>query len=137
MKLEIKGLPIDVNRLLGRVVMIAPRPRVNGETGELRPDRDGQTVFLVGVAVVKEDSNEASVIDVQITSELVGIEVGTTVELTALEATPWNFEGRNGLSWKASAIKAVTPVEGKSGPTVEVPGTKPAAIPGQRKAGDA
>ena len=136
MKLEIKGLPIDVSRLLGRVVMIAPRPRVNGE-GELRPDRDGQTVFLVGVAVVKEESNEASVIDVQITSELVGIEVGTTVELTNLEATPWNFEGRSGLSWKASAIKAVSAAEGKTGGSPDVPAAKPAAIPGQRKAGDA
>lgn len=136
MKLEIKGLPIDTSRLLGRVVMIAPRPRVNGETGELRPDRDGQTVFLVGVAVVKQESNEASVIDVQITSELVGIEVGTTVELTDLEATPWNFEGRSGLSWKASAIKAVSLAQSAAGASADAP-AKPAAVPGQRKAGDA
>jgi hypothetical protein len=135
-ELEIKGLPIDVSRLLGRVVMVAPRPRVNGE-GELRPDRDGQTVFLVGVAVVKDASNEASVIDVQITSELVGIEVGSTVELDGLEATPWNFEGRSGLSWKASSIKALSPGVDKPGLVVEGPAVKPAGVPGQRKAGDA
>lgn len=136
MKLEIKGLPIDVSRLLGRVVMVAPRPRVNGE-GELRPDRDGQTVFLVGVAVVKDGSNEASVIDVQITSELVGIEIGSTVELDGLEATPWNFEGRSGLSWKAASIKAAGAAVGSGAPVEAPTAVKPGSVPGQRKAGDA
>jgi hypothetical protein len=119
---DIKGLPIDLGRFSGRIVMIAPRPRVNTETGELRPDRDGQPVFLVGVAMVKDGTNEAQILDIQVTSALVGIEPGTVVELEDLEATPWNFNGRTGLSWKVSKITASGPAGIKAVPDGLAPG---------------
>ena len=113
--------------------MVAPRPRINSETGAPRPDKDGQAVFLVGVAVVKDDSSEAAVIDVAITSALIGIFPGVVVELDGLEATPWNFDGRSGLSWKAESIRAVDPSSVAPGSVPDASALKPGTAPGVRK----
>lgn len=107
-----QSIPVDVGRLTGLVCVSAPEVKVNPTTGEIRMDRvTGAAVYLVGVAVKLAGTRKASVIDVQVAGEPVGIVEGAAVRLFDLEAVPWEIEGRSGVSFRASAVAPAYPVE--------------------------
>jgi hypothetical protein len=104
-----QSIPVDTSRLSVPVCVTAPEPKVNLETGEIRTNREGETVYLVGVAVRKAGTRKAAVIEVATTTEPVGIAEGSPVRLVELDAVPWEMGGRHGLSYKAAAVLPHTP----------------------------
>lgn len=117
-----QSIPVDGTRLGTMTCIVAPEVRIaNRETGEVRKDRDGQTVYTVGVAV-RQDGRRASIIEISVSGEPVGVVEGVRVHVTGLTAFSWAMGDRHGLSFRADAI---TPV----------PAPAPAAS--SRKGGDA
>ncbi|MFF2940004.1 hypothetical protein ACFVSQ_09205 [Streptomyces niveus] len=110
-------IPVDVARLGALMCVVPPEPRINRETGQVRTDRDGNTVWVVGVSVRQQDTRRADVIEVAIPGEPSGISEGMRVHLADLVAIGWEIEGRKGTSFRASAVTA----DGARGPAVSVP----------------
>lgn len=107
-------IPVDAARLEGLVCVTRPDIRTNPETGEVRPNGRGESVFLVGVAGRRAGLRKAWAIEVQTTTEPVGVLEGTKVVLVDLEASPWEVEGRHGMTYRAAAV---VPAD-KADPTV-------------------
>ncbi|MFJ2191545.1 hypothetical protein ACIOJE_27045 [Kitasatospora sp. NPDC087861] len=87
----------------------------------MRKDREGQTVYTVGVAV-RQDGRRASIIEISVSGEPIGIVEGVGVAVTGLTAFSWAMGDRHGLSFRADAITSI-------------PASAPAS--GSRKGGDA
>lgn len=125
--MTMQRIPVDMGRLENLLCMSGPEARVNPETGEVRTDRrTGLPTFVVGVAVKVAGSRKAYVLDVQVSGEPVGVVEGAPVRVFDLEAVPWEIDGRNGVSYQASAVTAVTAVTvagASSGPGGSLPGT--------------
>ncbi|MGK4582558.1 SCO3933 family regulatory protein [Kitasatospora sp. HPMI-4] len=118
-----QSIPVDVARLGTMTCIVAPEARLaNRETGEIKKDRDGQTVFTVGVAV-RQEGRRASIIEISVSGEPVGVTEGVRVAVSGLVAVSWAMGDRHGLSFRADAI---TPT----------PAAAPAAA-AARKGGDA
>lgn len=104
------GIPVDTTRLTF-VCVAPPQPKVtNKETGEVKVDREGRTVYQVGLSV----SNEAGRIDL-VTVNVPGdpsVQVGQIVTVPDLIARPWEqvFGGRqrHGISFGATTVLAAT-----------------------------
>ena len=97
------SIPIDITRLAGLMCVSAPELKTTME-GEIRKDRDGNQLWVTGLAVRRDGTRKASVVDVQTAAEPVGVGEGTLVALTELEVSLWEIEGRHGLSWRAASI---------------------------------
>ncbi|WP_329546772.1 hypothetical protein OG548_23320 [Streptomyces sp. NBC_01356] len=97
-------IPVDVGRLGALMCVVPPEPRVNKETGEVRKDRDGNTIYVVGISVRQRDNRRADVIEVAVPSEPRGIAEGTRVHVADLVAVAWEIDGRKGTSFRASAV---------------------------------
>ncbi|RKT17990.1 hypothetical protein BX285_2399 [Streptomyces sp. 1114.5] len=116
-----QSIPVDMTRLGTMTCIVAPEARIaNRETGEIRKNRDGQTMYTVGVAV-RQDGRRASIIEISVPGEPAGVVEGVRVHVTGLTAFSWAMGDRHGLSFRADAI---TPA----------PAPAPA---GSRKGGDA
>ncbi|CAL9562914.1 SCO3933 family regulatory protein [Streptomyces sp. enrichment culture] len=102
------ALPIDTAKFTGIICAVAPMPRIaNRETGQVRVDRDtGQTVYQVGLCLMSGRS--ADVVTVNVPGEPSGVENGVPVQVRDLVATPWENEGRHGVSFRATEIKPLT-----------------------------
>ncbi|MEU4172165.1 hypothetical protein AB0F46_35445 [Streptomyces sp. NPDC026665] len=117
-----QNIPVDVGRLGALMCVVPPEPRVNQETGEVRKDRDGNTIYVVGISVRQRDNRRADVIEVAVPNEPRGIEEGTRVHVEDLVAVAWEIEGRKGTSFRASSVTpngapasgGVTSARGKS-----------------------
>lgn len=92
--------------------VVPPEPRVNQETGQVRKDRDGNEIFVVGLSVRQQGNRRADIIDVAVPGEPKGIAEGMRVTVADLVAVAWEIDGRKGTSFRASAI---TPVTGQTG----------------------
>ncbi|MFF3410461.1 hypothetical protein ACFYW8_30510 [Streptomyces sp. NPDC002742] len=99
-----QNIPVDVGRLGALMCVVPPEPRVNQETGEVRKDRDGNTIYVVGISVRQRDNRRADVIEVAVPNEPRGIEEGTRVHVADLVAVAWEIEGRKGTSFRASSV---------------------------------
>ncbi|MDF4253416.1 hypothetical protein [Streptomyces sp. WMMB303] len=102
------ALPIDTAKFTGIICAVAPTPRIaNRETGQVRVDRDtGQTVYQVGLCLMSGRS--ADVVTVNVPGEPSGVQNGVPVQVRDLVATPWENEGRHGVSFRATEIKPLT-----------------------------
>ncbi len=69
------SIPVDLSRLAGLICIAAPEQRTTLD-GAVRKDRDGNTLWVTGIAVRRADSRRASVIDVQTAAEPVGVWAG-------------------------------------------------------------
>lgn len=106
------GIPVDTAALTF-VCIAPPQPRItNRETGEVKVDAQGRTVFQVGLSV----ANEAGRVDL-VTVNVPGdpqIQVGQIVTVSGLIARPWqqviNGQQRHGISFAASAVTPATAV---------------------------
>ncbi|GAA2131030.1 hypothetical protein GCM10009760_04270 [Kitasatospora kazusensis] len=121
-----QSIPVDGTRLGTMTCIVAPEVRIaNRETGEVKKDRDGQTVYTVGVAV-RQEQRRASLIEISVSGEPVGVTEGVRVAVTGLTAFSWAMGDRHGLSFRADSIT----------PAPAAPAA-PAASAAGRKGGDA
>ncbi|NUK01726.1 hypothetical protein HRW16_07145 [Streptomyces lunaelactis] len=105
-----KNIPVDITRLGTLMCVVPPEPRVDQETGELRKDREGNVIYVVGVSVRQQGNRRADVIEVAVPSEPAGLAEGMRVQVADLVAVAWEIDGRKGTSFRASAVTAAAPV---------------------------
>ncbi|WEV25649.1 hypothetical protein OYE22_10910 [Streptomyces sp. 71268] len=82
------------------------------ETGQIRVDREGRHIYVVGVLVRQLGARRAWVLEIAVPGDPV-LEEGDPVEIEGLVATPWMLEGRSGVSWRADRIARA---KAKTGP---------------------
>lgn len=105
-----RSIPIDVNRLT--FVCVAPaRPRlISQETGEVKVDKDGRTMFQVGLSAADLVSGRVDLVTVNISGDP-DLVIGQVVEPVGLVAFPWemnrNGETVSGISFRADSITPV------------------------------
>ncbi|SFD21236.1 hypothetical protein [Streptomyces aidingensis] len=110
-----QSIPVDTSRLGVLRCAVAPEVKIsNYETGEVKKDREGNPVWTVGV-LVRQDGRRASVIEVAVTGEPKGIEEGTALAITGLEAFAWSMGERHGVSFRAAAITPLPVTGGTKG----------------------
>lgn len=109
--------PIDVLRLGTIRCEIAPEPRTTQE-GDQRRDREGNPLWVTGLAVRQPEGRRVDTIDVTTVGQPQGLTEGGEVKVANLWARDWALEGRTGTTYRADAI---TPVAGSGG------GSAPAA----------
>lgn len=113
-----RNIPIPVDtQVLTFICVAAPRPRVlNRETGEVKTDRNGQTMYEVGLTATNQ-SGRADLVNVSVPGEP-GVGLGQVVEVQGLLAFVWEQERngttRWGIAYRASGI--VPTAAGAAGP---------------------
>ena len=116
----LQRIPVDLSGCLV-ICSELPAPRVRDrESGEVRKDRDGRTLFSVGVCVIQE--RDSDVVSVTVAGEPAGLVRGAPVVVRNLVASPWEQRDdrtgqlRHGVAFRAESI---VPAEGSggSGPT--------------------
>lgn len=109
----VQTIPVDTGRLGAILCVVGPEPRVNPETGQIRVDRDGKTIYLVGVAVRQAEGRKTDTIEVAVPGQPQGIAEGMRVVITDLTAVQWQMGDRSGTSFRATAI---APAPGQAAP---------------------
>ncbi|WP_329061695.1 SCO3933 family regulatory protein [Streptomyces sp. NBC_01429] len=115
-----QNIPVDVSRLGSLMVVVPPEPRVNQDTGEVRKDREGNVIYVVGLSVRQKATRRADVIEVATPGEPAGLEEGMRVHVNDLVAVAWEIDGRKGTSFRASTV---TPVAMSAAPSAPPSGT--------------
>jgi hypothetical protein len=107
--IEAMRLPIDTSRLQFLVVSGAEQLR-QYEEGKPRetwaPRVDGNGELLWRVQVVVLGDGEAEIIRVSVAGDP-GVKQGEMVRVEGMTAQAWEMEGRNGMAFRASAIRSV------------------------------
>jgi hypothetical protein len=103
-------IPVDTARLTF-VCVSAPRPRVlDQNTGEVKTDKQGQTVYAVGLSAADENGR-AELLSVNVSGEP-DVSVGQIVEPVELVGFAWEQtrggELRWGISYRAAQILPAT-----------------------------
>ncbi|BCK70033.1 hypothetical protein Srufu_039860 [Streptomyces libani subsp. rufus] len=102
-----QSIPVDTSRLGVLRCAVGPEPKIaDFETKQVKKDRDGNTIYTVGVTV-RQDGRRVSVIEIAVPGEPKGIVEGTEVRVTGMEAFAWAMGDRHGISFRASAITSV------------------------------
>lgn len=106
-----RNIPVDVSSLTF-VCVSPPRPKLlNQETGEVKIDRDGNTVFTVGLSAASE-TGRVELLNVAIPGDQ-EITVGQIVNPVGLVAFPWEQfregEKRWGIAYRAQQIVPAAP----------------------------
>ncbi|URN12686.1 hypothetical protein LUW77_16725 [Streptomyces radiopugnans] len=110
-----QSIPVDTSRLGVLRCAVAPEPKIaDFEKQEVKKDREGNTIYTVGV-MVRQEGRRVSVIEVAVTGEPKGVTEGAEVRLTGLEAFAWAMGDRHGISFRAAAVTPVTPAAAPSG----------------------
>ncbi len=104
-------IPIDTARLTF-VCVTAPRPRlVSQDTGEIKTDRAGRTVYTVGLSAA-DATGRVELVNVNVSGEP-DVSVGQVVELTGLVGFAWEQvrggQLRWGIAYRAEAITTAPP----------------------------
>ncbi|MEV5824809.1 hypothetical protein AB0L25_04460 [Spirillospora sp. NPDC052242] len=104
-----RNIPVDTSALTF-VCVSPPRPKlVSQETGEVKMDRNGNTVFTVGLSVA-DSAGRVDLVNVAVSGDQ-NIGVGQIVAPVGLVAFPWNAvlggERRSGVAFRADRIDAV------------------------------
>ncbi len=105
-----RNIPVDVSALTF-VCVSAPRPKlVNQETGEVKIDRNGQTVFTVGLSAA-DASGRVDLLNVAVVGDQ-AVTVGEVVTPVGLVAFPWEAVlggvKRWGVAYRADRIAPVS-----------------------------
>ncbi|UWE10828.1 SCO3933 family regulatory protein [Actinacidiphila bryophytorum] len=111
-----QSILVDTSRLGVLRCAVEPEAKIsNFETQEVKKDKEGNTIYTVGV-MVRQDGRRVSVIEVAVTGEPRGVTEGTEVRITGLEAFAWSMGDRHGISFRAAVITPVpsAPAAGKS-----------------------
>lgn len=91
-----QSIPVDMARLGATMCVVPPEPRVNSETGEVRKDREGNPVWVVGVSIRQLEKRRADILEIAVSGEPSGITEGARVAVVDLVATVWEIDGRRG-----------------------------------------
>ena len=83
-----------------------PEPVLDPNTNVQKLDKEGRSMFLVQLVWLSESG--AEVLPVKVVGKPVGLVAGTAVKVTALTASPWSMGDRNGVSFTAERIEAIT-----------------------------
>jgi hypothetical protein len=108
----VRNIPIDLARFTF-VCVSPPRPKlVSMETGEVKQDKDGNTVFTVGLSAADNTTGRVELVNVAVSGDP-GVSVGQVVQPLGLTAIPWEQrrggELRWGLAFRASQIVPAVP----------------------------
>src|SRR3569833_4285013 len=103
-------IPVDTTKLTF-VCVSAPRPRLlDKDTGEVKVDKQGQTVFQVGLSVSENDSGRVELINVNVSGDP-GLSVGQVVEPVGLVGFVWEQsrggQMRWGIAYRAGSFRPV------------------------------
>src|SRR5688572_23512829 len=106
-----RNISIDTNRLLF-VCIPDPRPKLVGmETGQIKADKAGNTVFTVGRSAADRLTGPAELMNVSISTDP-GVTIGQIVTPVGLTAIPWeqtrNGQSRSGVAFRADSIVQAT-----------------------------
>ncbi|MFI0406118.1 hypothetical protein [Actinomadura sp. 3N508] len=113
-----RNIPVDVSALTF-VCVSAPRPKViNQDTGEVKVDRNGQTVFTVGLSAA-DAAGRVELLNVAVVGDQ-SVTIGEIVTPVGLVAFPWEAvlggEKRWGVAYRADQIGPVSASGHASGP---------------------
>ncbi|MES9593006.1 hypothetical protein ABWK57_29820 [Streptomyces sp. NPDC094045] len=111
-----QSIPVDMARLGATMCVVPPEPRVNSETGEVRKDREGNPVWVVGVSIRQLEKRRADILEIAVSGEPSGITEGARVAVVDLVATVWEIDGRRGVSYRASAVRPESAAPASGGP---------------------
>jgi hypothetical protein len=102
-------IPVDTARLTF-VCVTDPRPRlVSQNTGEVKTDRNGQTVYQVGLSAA-DGSGRVELVNVNVSGEP-QVRVGQVVHPAALVGFAWEQTRGGELRWGiAYRAESITPV---------------------------
>ncbi len=94
------SIPVDLSRLTGLMCVSAPEAKTAPD-GEVRTDRDGNTLYLTGISLRRAGTRKAFVIDVQTATEPVGVHEGMRVRIEDLDVSLWQplIEDRGFVPW--------------------------------------
>ena len=103
-------IPVDTSRLTF-VVVTAPRPRlVSQETGEVKTDKSGRTVYTTGLSAT-DATGRVELVNVSVSGEP-DVTVGLIVDPAGLVGFAWEQvrggQLRWGISYRADSITATT-----------------------------
>ncbi|SEG94711.1 hypothetical protein SAMN04489712_15016 [Thermomonospora echinospora] len=107
-----RNIPVDVSALTF-VCVSPPRPKlINQDTGEVKVDRNGQTVYTVGLSAADE-SGRVELVNVAVSGDP-GVAIGQVVTPVGLVGFPWeqhiNGRMRWGIAYRAEQIVPAAPV---------------------------
>ncbi len=105
-----RNIPVDVSALTF-VCVSPPRPKlVNQETGEVKTDRNGHTVFTVGLSAA-DVTGRVDLLNVAVVGDQ-SVTIGEVVTPVGLVAFPWEAvlggEKRWGVAYRADRIAPVS-----------------------------
>jgi hypothetical protein len=108
----VRNIPVDVSALTF-VCVSPPRPKlVNQDTGEVKVDRNGQTVFTVGLSAA-DAMGRVDLLNVAVVGDQ-SVTIGEVVTPVGLVAFPWEAvlggEKRWGVAYRADRIAPVSSV---------------------------
>ncbi|CNF01413.1 regulatory protein [Mycobacterium tuberculosis] len=111
-----RNIPVDVSALTF-VCVSPPRPKlVNQETGEVKTDRNGHTVFTVGLSAA-DMTGRVDLLNVAVVGDQ-SVTIGEVVTPVGLVAFPWEAvlggEKRWGVAYRADRIAPVSAVSSSS-----------------------
>jgi hypothetical protein len=106
-----RNIPVDISQFLF-VCISEPRPKlVSMETGEIKVDKAGNTVFTVGLSAADKLTGRAELMNISISSDP-GVTIGQIVTPVGLTAIPWeqtrNGQTRSGIAFRADSIVQAT-----------------------------
>lgn len=107
-------IPVDVGRL-GSFMCVVPAETRKTPEGQVRTDREGRPIWVIGLSVRQVGNRRADVIDVALPEQPQGIAEGARVTVTDLVATQWEIDGRSGTSFRASSVALVAAAGGGGG----------------------
>ncbi|MBF8186255.1 hypothetical protein ITP53_10955 [Nonomuraea sp. K274] len=95
-------IPVDTTKLVITCVK-APKPRlVNKDTGEIKTDKNGNTVYEVTVSV-EDEFGRIELVKIGTSGEP-PISAGQQINATGMVGYVWEISGRWGISYRAAAL---------------------------------
>ena len=114
-----RNIPVDVSALTF-VCVSPPRPKlVNQDTGEVKTDRNGHTVFTVGLSAA-DASGRVDLLNVAVVGDQ-SVTIGEVVTPVGLVAFPWEAvlggAQRWGVAFRADRIASVSAAPSSASPS--------------------
>jgi hypothetical protein len=108
----VKSLPLDASQF--RFLAVSEVEAVlDFNTKAPKLDRNGQPVYSLDVLATR-DGHKGEVVTVKIAGEKPTVTEGQKLRITGLEATPWENNGRTGISFTATKIEPATAASSKA-----------------------
>ena len=103
--MTMRTIPIDLGKLSGFTLALVPAPYLDRDSGEPRKDREsGLPLYLVSVNISNPEAREAYSVQIQVPGEPAGLVENQVVKVYDMTASPWERDGRSGVTYRASAI---------------------------------